>query len=80
MNKIKLAHFDNPKWTYNQLCEYAQKYREALKCKMKDASSKHDWSTALATANEYEKLIRYNSIPRYILIQRLTEVQTFIYK
>lgn len=47
---------------------------------MKDASSKHDWSTALATANEYKKLMRYNSIPRYILIQRLTEVQTFIYK
>lgn len=28
MKKIKLANFDNPKWTYKDLCNYAKKYRE----------------------------------------------------
>ena len=27
MKKIKLANFDNPKWTYKDLCNYAKKYR-----------------------------------------------------
>lgn len=28
MKKIKLANFDNPKWTYEDLCNFAKKYRE----------------------------------------------------
>lgn len=80
MNKIKLAHFDNPKWTYNQLCEYASKYRLTLKRRIKIAAERHDRKAALANTNAYDKLKRYNSIPRYLLIQRLTEVQAFLYK
>jgi hypothetical protein len=80
MNKIKLAHFDDPKWTYKQLCKYAQRYRGILKNKIRAFSLVHDWTNALATENIYSKLERYNSIPRYLLIKRLTEVQAFLYK
>lgn len=80
MNKIKLAHFDNPKWTYNQLCEYASRYRLALKRRIKMASDRHDWKAVVANKNAYNKLRHYNSIPRYLLIQRLTEVQALLYK
>lgn len=64
MKNIKLANFDNPKWTYRDLCRYAQKYRS----KLPEGSA-----TMLLLA-------RYNSQPREDLINHLKRAQKFLYK
>lgn len=64
MKNIKLANFDNPKWTYRDLCRYAQKYRS----KLPEGS---DIMSLLA---------RYNSQPREDLINHLKRAQKFLYK
>lgn len=63
MKRIKLANFDNPKWTYKDLCSYAKKYRSKV------------------TDPVYlDKLYRYNSQPKEMLIKNLKEVQEYLYK
>lgn len=80
MNKIKLARFDNPKWTYKQLCKYALKYRKMLASKVIFYRNRDKLAEAIEANYVYETLYRYNSIPRYLLIKRLKEAQKLLYK
>lgn len=80
MNKIKLARFDNPKWTYKQLCKYALKYRKMLANKVARHCSRNELAEAIEANHAYETFHRYNSIPRYLLIKRLKEAQKLLYK
>lgn len=80
MNKIKLARFDNPKWTYEQLCKYALKYRKMLASKVIFHRNRDELAEAIEANNAYEAFRRYNSIPRYLLIKRLKEAQNLLYK
>lgn len=80
MNKIKLARFDDPKWTYKQLCKYALKYRKMLASKVISYRNRDKLAEAIEANYVYETLYRYNSIPRYLLIKRLKEAQKLLYK
>lgn len=80
MNKTKLARFDDPKWTYKQLCKYALKYRKMLASKVIFYRNRDELAEAIEANNAYEAFRRYNSIPRYLLIKRLKEAQNLLYK
>lgn len=80
MNKIKLARFDNPKWTYKQLCKYALTYRKMLANKVARHRNRNELAEAIEANHAYETFHRYNSIPRYLLIKRLKEAQKLLYK
>ncbi len=80
MNKIKLARFDNPKWTYKQLCKYALKYRKMLASKVIFHRNRDDLAKAIEANHAYDSFHRYNSIPRYLLIKKLKEAQNLLYK
>lgn len=80
MNKIKLAHFDDSKWTYKQLCKYALKYRKLLANKVARHRQRDELTEAIEANHAYEAFRRYNSIPRYLLIKRLKEAQNLLYK
>ena len=80
MNKIKLARFDDPKWTYKQLCKYALKYRKMLASKVISYRIRDKLAEAIEANHAYEAFHRYNSIPRYLLIKRLKEAQNLLYK
>lgn len=80
MNKIKLARFDDPKWTYKQLCKYALTYRKMLANKVVRHHNKNELAEAIEANDVYETLYRCNSIPRYLLIKRLKEAQKLLYK
>lgn len=80
MNKIKLARFDNPKWTYKQLCKHALKYRKMLANKVVFHRQRDELTEAREAANIYENFYRYNSIPRDTLIGVLKEAQKVLYK
>lgn len=64
MKNIKLANFNNPKWTYRDLCRYAQKYRNRVP----------------KGTGAWNLLTRYNSQPRKALIINLKKVQECLYK
>lgn len=72
----KLANFNDPKWAYSQLVEYARKYREKLSTMKKSASG----PKKLDIIAMEHRLYAYNSICRDALIQRLGTVQHFLYK
>lgn len=65
--KVKLANFDDPKWTYNDLKIYARKYRDKLK-------NKHNVRMEIVTA-----LTMYQCQSREILIKNLKIVQAELY-
>lgn len=64
---VKLANFDDPKWTYDDLKQYARKYRG----KLNDAIN--------VPTNIYNALSMYQCLPKAMLIERLKTVQTFLY-
>jgi hypothetical protein len=70
MKRTKLANFDNPKWTYRDLCFSALKYRIKI---MHDPKIKEK-------EDLLDRLYRYNSQPRKALIANLKEVQKYLYK
>lgn len=67
MKRKKLANFDNPKWTWDQLKGYACKYREAL-------SEKEDVPADIKNA-----LRLYQAQPREVLVANLKVVQSYLY-
>lgn len=80
MNKIKLARFDNPKWTYKQLCKYALKYKKMLYDKATLHRQRDEFREARLAGEVYDHFYRYNSIPRDTLIGVLKEAQKLLYK
>lgn len=82
MNKIKLAHFDDPKWTYKQLCAYAYIYRSKLNSIMRDRARVNSMTLKerLKLRDAILALRAYNSKPRKELIEGLKVAQTYLYK
>lgn len=64
MKNVKLANFDNPKWTYDNLKQYARKYRNMLKDK----------------EIEDNTLAMYQCMKKDELINKLKVVQKKLYK
>lgn len=64
---VKLANFDDPKWTYDDLKRYARKYREKLN------------DTANVPTSIYNALSMYQCLPKETLIAKLKVVQAFLY-
>lgn len=64
---VKLANFDDPKWTYDDLKRYARKYRRQLN----DAVN--------VPMNIYNALSMYQCLPKETLIEKLKMVQAFLY-
>lgn len=65
--KVKLANFDDPKWTYDDLKRYARKYREKLN------------DVVNMPSDIYYALSMYQCLPKETLIARLKKVQSFLY-
>lgn len=63
----KLANFDNPKWSYNDLKGYARKYRAML-------DERENVSIDILS-----KLKMYQSIHKDLLISNLKVVQNYLY-
>lgn len=68
MKKVKLANFNDPKWSYSDLKKYARKYRDMI--------DKKD----VVPFNIGHALDMYQSQPRDLLIERLIRVQAYLYK
>ena len=51
MNKIQLARFDDPKWTYKQLCKYALKYRKMLANKVVRHHNRNELAEAIEASH-----------------------------
>jgi hypothetical protein len=68
MKKVKLANFNNPKWSYDDLKKYARKYRDMINEKDN------------VPFNIRHALDMYQSQPRDLLIERLIRVQDYLYK
>lgn len=68
MKKVKLANFNDPKWSYDNLKMYARKYRNMIK-------EKDDVPFNISHA-----LDMYQSQSRGLLIERLIRVQAYLYK
>lgn len=72
MKNKKLANFDNPKWTYNDLKFYAKKYREILLRKEKEHKR---------IPIEIKYALRlYQMQHRNSIIYHLKQVQSFLLK
>ena len=65
--KVKLANFSDPKWTYDDLKRYARKYREKLN------------DVANVPVNINCALSMYQCLPKETLIAKLKMVQAFLY-
>lgn len=68
MKKVKLANFNDPKWSYDDLKKYARKYRDMIK------------EEDEVPFNISHALDMYQSQPRDLLIERLIRVQAYLYK
>ena len=68
MKNVKLANFNDPKWSHNDLKKYARKYRNMI--------DKKD----VVPFNIGHALDMYQSQPRHLLIERLIRVQAYLYK
>lgn len=77
MKKMKLAHFDDPKWSYKDLCRYAKKYRTVLDERIRSERSPIKVHNL---AKHVGYLYAYNSQPRKVLIANLRLVQACLYK
>lgn len=64
---VKLANFNDPKWTYDDLKRYARKYREKLN------------DVANVPVNINCALSMYQCLPKETLIAKLKIVQAFLY-
>lgn len=82
MKKMKLAHFDDPKWSYKDLCRCAKKYRELLKKGRSKKITPSYWQSLydLNISLCLQYLTRYNSLPRKALIAALKTTQHVLYR
>ena len=67
MKKVKLANFNDPKWSYDDLKKYARKYRDRINEK------------DLVPFNIIHALDMYQRLSKETLISRLKMVQAFLY-
>ena len=67
MKKVKLANFNDPKWSYDNLKMYARKYRNMIK-------EKDDVPFNISHA-----LDMYQRLSKETLISKLKMVQAFLY-
>lgn len=67
MKKVKLANFNDPKWSYNDLKKYARKYRDRINEKDN------------VPFNISHALDMYQRLSKETLISKLKTVQAFLY-
>lgn len=67
MKKVKLANFNDPKWSYSNLKNYARKYRDRINKKNN------------IPFNIRHALDMYQRLSKETLISRLKMVQAFLY-